>query len=256
MSDHRPTFKVSPPTRAWYRRLTPLALALIGVGVVVLILLMTAVAMSLSRRPQEQWEPPLDSGTSTQVAGGEIGSLPSPAELGTDESTPQGSPAHPAWWAGQMVQDEDGAWWPPEEVMDMVREGYNATYEAFQSHLVETVPPDYDGFEAALRRWAIGPILESDLDLVTALRSGEQSISFAEWEHCLTQVQDFGQDGLSCTVGWVCQDGMISEHDPVTGQMLRQRAVEQSGLLLVSMMYDSDTGRWRRYEMLEFFPPE
>jgi hypothetical protein len=174
----------------------------------------------------------------------------------TGEVVPDDSPAFPAWWADHMVQDGNGAWWPPEEVLEIVQQNYTATYEAFQRYLVNTLPPDYDGFETVLHLWAIGPILESDLDLVEALRAGEQSIFFAEWEHCLIQVQDFDQDGLSCTVGWVCQNGTISEHDPVTGQLLGQRIEAQSGLLLIRMMYDSETGRWRRYEMIEFFPPE
>jgi hypothetical protein len=228
-------------------------LALIGVGIVVTVLAIVTIAPSLFHQPSEQWEPPLDLSTFTPVSEEDAVSQPNPTDVWTDDATPQ---TYPAWWTDQMFQDENGAWWPPDEVLEAVRQSYNATYKSFRRHLVDTSPPDYDGFETALHLWTTGPILRSDLDLVAALRAGEQSISFAEWEHCLIQVQDFDQDGLSCTVGWVCQDGTISEHNSATGQLLGQRVVAQSGLLLIRMVYHSDTGRWQRFEMLEFFPPE
>jgi|Deesub1362B_J571_1020462.scaffolds.fasta_scaffold28189_2 hypothetical protein len=155
-----------------------------------------------------------------------------------------------------MTQDEDGNWWPPEEVIEMVKEAYNADYEAGRRFLVDTRPPDYDALEEARREWNSGPELEGALRLIEKMRSGEEPIFFAEWEVCILQVQDFTPDGLECTLGVVCQNGVVSQYDPRTGELISQEHRDNSGLGLIRMRYDPASGHWKRYEFLDFVPPQ
>ena len=38
----------------------------------------------------------------------------------------------PAWWSDEMAQDEDGKWWPSEEVLEMVHDGKRKTVKGAQ----------------------------------------------------------------------------------------------------------------------------
>jgi hypothetical protein len=169
--------------------------------------------------------------------------------------TPEPTPAYPAWWADRMTQDEEGRWWPPDEVIEMVREAYNADYEAGRRYQVETKPPDYDALEAARREWNDGPELEGALRLIEKMRRGDEPIIFTEWETCILQVQDFTEDGLECTLGIACHNGTVSTYDPETGELIGQEHRDQLGLALIRMRYDPFSGHWKQYELLDFIPP-
>ena len=256
MSDYKPTFKPSPAKRPWYRRLTPVAWALIGVGVVVVALSIVAAAMVLGGRPSEEpWSPtPTATVPPTPT---EVQPTPTPTVWyeGMVSPTPEPTPAYPAWWTDQMTQDENGHWWPPEEVAEMVREAYNADYEAGRKYLVETKPPDYDAYEESLHQWHMGEELEARLRILERRRTGEEPIIFAEWEVCILQVQDWSEDGLECTLGVTCQDGVVSTYDPETGELIGQEHKDRLGLALIRMRYDPSSGHWKRYRFLDFFPP-
>lgn len=252
---HQATFKPSPAKRPLHQRLTPLAWALIGVAALVLVLAGVAAVMALGGRSSEEpWEPTsavityptVTSALPTATATVWYGEMITPAVEPTA--------AHPAWWSDRMTQDENGNWWPPEEVAEMVREAYNADYEAGRRYLVETKPPDYDALEQARREWNAGPELEGSLALIERYRAGEH-YRFAEWETCILQVQDFSEDGLECTLGVACQNGTVSTYDPVTGELIGQEHREHLGLALIRMRYDPFSGHWKRYELLDFFPP-
>jgi len=110
MSDYKPTFRVSPKKRPWYKRLTPLAWTMIGVAVLVVILAGVAAAMAFGNRraSEEPWWTP----TPTLP--------PSPTPI-----PPTPTPTLPAsvWWADQMTE-ENGHLYPPPEVEDEVWEAF------------------------------------------------------------------------------------------------------------------------------------
>ena len=112
MSDYKPTFRVSPKKRPWYKRLTPLAWTMIGVAVLVVILAGVAAAMAFGNRraSEEPWWTP----TPTPP--------PSPTPI-----PPTPTPTLPAsvWWADQMTE-ENGHLYPPPEVEDEVWEAFIA----------------------------------------------------------------------------------------------------------------------------------
>jgi hypothetical protein len=142
MSDYRPTFKRSAASRPLRQRLTPLAWALIGVVALVLVLGMVGGALSwASRPPDEVWNP---TPTAT-LPPTETPALPSltPTEWWEGMVTPtaQVTAASPAWWMGQMTQDEEGRWWPPDEVVEMVRDDFDAYVEARNEFVLGGEPP-------------------------------------------------------------------------------------------------------------------
>jgi len=126
MTDHRPSFQVSPERRPMVQRLTPLAWALIGVVVLVALLVVVGGVAALAGRSSGQpWNPtptapPPPSATPVLPT-----ATPTAWWAGSMTATPEPTPAFPAWWSAQMTQDEDGLWWPPEEVVEMVREDFD-----------------------------------------------------------------------------------------------------------------------------------
>lgn len=253
----KPTFRVSPSRRPVIRRLTPVAWVLIGVVVLALGLLTITAVMVLEHRLDDgPWQPTPTVGPTATATPLLPTATPTEWWDGLVDPTADPTPPYPAWWSSQMTQDEEGNWWPPDEVIEMVRQAYWADYEATRRHLVETTPPDYEAYEGTLREWVAEPALEGRLRILQRERSGEEPILFAEWETCILQVQDFSLDGLLCTLGLACSDGLISQYDSLTGQPLHQESREHGGLALIRMRYDSSSGHWQQCQLLEFFPPD
>ncbi|HHS97578.1 MAG TPA: hypothetical protein ENK08_06710, partial [Chloroflexi bacterium] len=120
MARYRPTFKVSPLKRPWYRRLTPLAWFTVGVGLVVVVLVVLAFCMACGSHPTtEPWSPTLNP-TSAPTPTAEP-SVP-PTETAVLTPTPTHAPS--VWWADQMIEDEQGHLQPPPEVQDQVWEAF------------------------------------------------------------------------------------------------------------------------------------
>jgi hypothetical protein len=253
MNSHKPTFTVSPARRPLIQRLTPLAWTLIGLAAVVAVLACIAVAIVLASQPKDDWATPTPAPTATSTP-----VLPTATATHWAESiatfTPEPEPGYPAWWADEMTQDEDGKWWAPDEVADMVREHYREYVNLYYT-LVETTPPDMDALEAALPSWASGPQLEDTLGILAEMREGDRPIAFAIWESSLHQVQDWSADGLECTMGWVGNNGTYYEHDSLTSELLLEEHREDSGLILTRMRYDPVDGHWKRDEFLDYIPP-
>ncbi|HIE38052.1 MAG TPA: hypothetical protein EYP77_03110, partial [Anaerolineae bacterium] len=220
---HKPTFKPSPAKRPWYRRLTPVAWALIGVGVVVVALSIVAAAMVLGGRPSEEpWSPtPTATVPPTPT---EVQPTPTPTVWyeGMVSPTPEPTPAYPAWWTDQMTQDENGHWWPPEEVAEMVREHFRECDSIlYTRYLIESKPPDLDGYEQEVIPYCtVGERQALAQDYIRNIRQGINVIVWGEWEHgCFYQVQEWSEDGLECTLGQTCSNGTVYEYDH-TGELL------------------------------------
>ncbi|HEC36222.1 MAG TPA: hypothetical protein ENI39_06790 [Anaerolineae bacterium] len=249
---HQATFKPSPAKRPLHQRLTPLAWALIGVAALVLVLAGVAAVMALGGRSSEEpWEPTsavityptVTSALPTATATVWYGEMITPAVEPTA--------AHPAWWSDRMTQDENGNWWPPDEVAEMVREAYNASNEAYRIHLIETKPPDYDGYEQAVYDWLSGTRLDGNLMRIDEFREGACPVAYLDWETCVLQVQDWSEDGLECTLGITCQNGTYSEYDPATGELLGQEHRDSyGGVVLIRMRYDPRDGHWKQHDFL------
>lgn len=249
MSDYKPTFRVSPKKRPWYKRLTPLAWTMIGVAVLVVILAGVAAAMAFGNRraSEEPWWTP----TPTLP--------PSPTPIPptpTPTATPGPVPAHPAWWTDQMTQDEDGNWWPPEEVAEMVREHFQECVDLRYQYLIEAKPPDLDGYEQEVVPYCTtGERQVSQYDNIQNIRQGINLITWAEWENgCFYQVQEWSEDGLECTLGQTCSNGTGYDYDNL-GQLVNSEHLDHSGLILWRMRYDPTDGRWKIAKFIKWIPP-
>ena len=257
-AQHKPTFKLSAAKRPVYQRLTPLAWGLIGLSVLVVVLVIAVVGVACSARPTaEPWNP---TPTAT-VPPSPTEALPSPTatEWGQEWITPtptEEPPCCPAWWSDQMTQDEDGRWWPPEEVTQMVKEHLNNYVEA--RHIaVLSDPPDLDALEQASYDWTSGTMLAGDLNALDLYRAGADSLSIIEWEACFLQAQNWSEDGLECTLGITCQDGMHSLFDPQTGELVGQEHMDSyGGVLLYRMKYDPYDGHWKLDDFLQILSGE
>lgn len=252
----KPTFRVSPSRRPVVQRLTPVAWVLIGVVVLALALLAVTAVMVLEHRlDDEPWQPTPTVGPTATATPLLPTATPTEWWDGLVDPTADPTPPYPAWWSSQMTQDEEGNWWPPDEVIEMVRQAYWADYEAFRAYLVDTTPPDYEAYAEALHAWNAGTALTGALNRIAMWQAGEGVIVFGEWSDCILQVQDCTSDGLECTLGVVCQDGVVSERDPVSGELLGREDMANSGLALLRIHYDPGSGHWQELELFEYFPP-
>ncbi len=256
--NHQPTFKTSPAKRPLHQRLTPAAWALIGVAVLVALLAVVGAALTLGgRRSTEVWWTPTPTATATATPNPTVGPTATPTAWyeGMISPTPEPTPAYPAWWSDQMTQDQDGNWWPPEEVTEMVRQHFVEAEQAHYKYLVEAKPPDIDGYRAVLARYRIGAELESRQGYLDSLQAGINGISWGEWEDgCFYQVQEWSEDGLECTLGQTCSNGTAYEYD-YTGQLVWSEHRDLSGLILWRMRYDPTDGRWKIAQFLQFIAP-
>ena len=160
------TFKESDMKRPWYKRLTPVAWVLIGV------LLLSCAGCSLVGGnwaiPQifrgDEWATETPVPTEPTAAPTD-GPSPTPTEWWEGDATATPKPTEvvdpfPAWWTDEMTQDADGQWWPPDEVIDDVKDAWYRDVEDIHTYLVETKPPDYDSYEEAATRNFAGPQLD------------------------------------------------------------------------------------------------
>jgi hypothetical protein len=259
------TFKKSDDRRAWYRRLTPLA------WVAIIVVLFCCAGCSVVGAnwtvpalfpAQETWATETPTPTATPVPDPTAGPRGEPTEWWEEDAT--ATPAStetavaeasfPAWWADEMTQDEDGQYWPPDEVVEMVREHYeerSAAYRAF----VEAEPPDLDGFEEAMPTYFSGDYLANQRAIVDSIRAGERDVGLCTWDMCLITPQEFSEDGLACSVGVACQEGTCVQIDPDTGAVTRTDPMAHSGLSVFRMIYDSGNGHWKIDHLAQYVPP-
>jgi hypothetical protein len=170
--------------------------------------------------------------------------------------TPEPEGAFRARWSDEMTEDEEGKWWPPDAVAQMVREHYFAAHEARRAFIGTGQPADLEGIEATLYEWYSGPRLEENLGFLAEQREGD-SIYTTVWNgQCLTEVQEWSADGLECTIGVACQDGTLTEHNPLTGEVVSETHVDHGGLILMRMHYDPVTGHWMAHELVNYVPIE
>jgi hypothetical protein len=158
---------------------------------------------------------------------------------------------HPAWWSEQMSQDEEGNWWPPEEVAEMVKEHYITYVEAYHRAFPEGSVPDLEAIEALDREWYSGPQLEQQLLALEAQRSGERLTWRSGFEFQYLEVQNWSADGLECTLGVTRQNIELRGYD-ATGQLIETDHVE-SQLMLLRMRYDPVDGHWKVHELVDFY---
>jgi hypothetical protein len=257
------TFKESSTKRPWFQRLTPVAWALIAV--VALSCLAFMVLGCGWAIPQllltDEWATktptPAPTGTPETAAG--------PTEEATDwwepseppstvEGTEVGEP-FPAWWADEMTQDENGHWWPPDEVVDMVEEHRSEFWDTWKTYASETRPPDLDGFEDVLPTFASGEYLQARIDRLDSVRSGVNEPTTCEWGLWMVSAQDFSSDGVECTLSEAAQDGLCSIHDRETGEVTEVYELPHSGMGLYRMQYDASDGRWKVDAETGYVPP-
>ena len=258
------TFKVSSRRRPVHQRMTPVAWAMVGVTTLAVGLAATLGVMSLtSCSSGDVWQPtptatPVPTGTPVPTSG--PSATPTVWYEGmvspTPESTAMSEPSHvaPAWWSEEMRQDEEGHCWPPDDVIEMVKEHYFTNFEEQRALIPDGAPADLDGIELILHDWYSGERLEVSLGFLEGQREGA-SIYTTVWDGpCLSEVQDWSADGMECTIGVSCQDGTLTERDPLTGEILSQTHLDYGGLLRVRMRYDPDNGHWKQHQLIDFTP--
>jgi hypothetical protein len=257
------TFKESSRRRSWVQRLTPVAWVLIAVVAVscLAITLIGGGRVISGLFAGDEWATKTPTPKATKAPDPAAGSTGEPTEWWEDGTTTP-EPAEvaepvpfPAWWADEMTQDEDGRWWPPDEVLEDVKDAWYRDVEDIDTHLVDAKPPDYDAYEESATRNFAGPELETVLLGIENRRAGEVPIVAGDYEICLLEVQQFTPDGVGCTMSIACQNGTISYYDPATGELQEQYEEAHSGLVIYKMVYDPHDGYWKRYEVVQYVPP-
>jgi hypothetical protein len=257
------TFKESSSKRPWFQRLTPIAWVL--VAVVAVSCLAFAVIGGGWAVPKlfasEEWATKTPTPTATGTPEPTEGPTPTPTEWweGDATATPEATEVEivepfPAWWAGEMVQDDDGQWWPPEEIVEVAKTHGEERSDAYTAFM-ETVPPDLDGYEEAMTTYFSGEYLDDRRAVLGSIRAGERDVGLCMWDLCLRSVQEFSQDGLSCSLSVACQDGTCVQIDPDTGTITSSDAMAHSGLSVFRMIYDPIDGRWKVDHRTEYIPP-
>jgi hypothetical protein len=256
MTHHKPTFKPTPAQRPWHQRLTPLAWALV-VAVVLAIAggLIAGIWALAQGRDRPFTLPP--TGTPAPTAGPTPTSGPSPTPTAwyegvitptatvAETATPTATVAYPAWWRDQMTLGDDGQWWPPQEVVQMVAEHYQGFLDEYEALAKAN---DLDGIVENLPRWYTGD-MEAITGIFAAVQAGERPLGYVEWETTLPlQVQDFSEDGLECTLGRVARNG--TSYQWIDGQLVAAET-NPGGLYLIRVRYDPADGRWKELELLE-----
>jgi hypothetical protein len=265
MNQRKSTFEVSPQKRPVTQRLTPLAWVFIAIAALVVLASCTAGALTLTERPtDEPWDPTATATTApTEAPAAPAGPSPTPTVWYEDIVTPTvaatetvTSSGELPWWSDQMTQDDEGNWWPPEEVAAMVEEHIRDCNQTYEQYLVETTPPDIDGYAEVAPMCYYGDRLEEKLSSLEYLREGVNTITDAEWaDGCSYQVQQWSADGLECTVGETCSNGTIYEYDH-NGELISTESREQSGLILYRYRYDPADGRWKKLDLIDYIPPQ
>jgi hypothetical protein len=255
------TFKESSRRRPWVQRLTPVAWVLIAVvAVSCLAITLIGGGRAISGLfASDEWATKTHTPTATKAPDPAAGSTGEPTEWwedGTPEPSEVAEPVpFPAWWADEMTQDKDGQWWPPDEVIEDVKDAWYRDVEDIDTHLVDTKPPDYDSYEESATRNFAGPQLDKILLGIKNQRAGEVPIVAGDYETCLLGVQQFSPDGVECAMSIACQNGTIRQYDSATGALLAKRFEAHSGLVIYKMVYDSHDGYWKRYEAVQYVPP-
>jgi hypothetical protein len=264
MNQRKSTFKVSPQKRPVTQRLTPLAWVFIAILGLVVLVGCGAGALALVDRPtDEPWDPTATATTApTETPAAPAGPSPTPTVWYQDIVTPTVAATEEVtasgempWWSDQMTQDDEGNWWPPEEVAAMVEEHIIECEEMRVQHMIDTSPPDIDGFAEAAPMCYFGDRLDQKLSSLEYLREGVNTIVYAEWDSCHRQVQEWSEDGLECTVGVTCSNGTFYEYDHA-GELIFSEPRDQSGLILHRYRYDPTDGRWKKLELIDFIPPQ
>jgi hypothetical protein len=159
--------------------------------------------------------------------------------------------AYPAWWSDQMTQDQEGNWWPPEEVDAMVKEHYLAYVESYEQIFEEGSVPDLDTIEVLDRKWYSGPQLQQQLLSLEAQRRGERLLWLSDNEDLYLEAQNWSAEGLECTLGVTLQ-GVVSRGYDLEGQLVEIKEAE-SKLILWRVRYDPESGLWKIYELIDVY---
>ncbi len=259
MNAHKPTFKPSPRQRPLVQRLTPLTWVFIGVITLAVLLGVAGCVMTLTdRATDEVWDPtatstPVPTGTPVPTAGPSATSTVWYQEMETPTVavTEVVTAAHPAWWSDQMTQDEEGNWWPPEEVDAMVKEHYLAYIEARDSVFSEGEPPNLDMLEVVTYEWYSGTQLETELRILEDQRGGG-IIYESNIDDIHLEIQNWNADGMESTLGATLQGIKVYSYRALTGELVETTEMA-SQLVLWRMRYDPESGHWKMNELIDFY---
>jgi hypothetical protein len=236
-----------------------LAWVFIGVVTLAVLLGVAGCVMTLTdRATDEVWDP---TATSTPVLTGTPVPTAGPSatptvwyqemETPTVAATEVVTAAYPAWWSDQMTQDEEGNWWPPEEVDAMVKENFRASMDAYEQAFPDGDVPDLDLIEAVYLEWYSGPQLETELFVLEDQRQGGL-IFKAEIDFLYLDVQNWSVAGTECTLGATYQGIESRGYNALTGELMETTEMD-SQLVLWRMRYDSGDGHWKVHELVDFY---
>jgi hypothetical protein len=257
---HQPTFKLTPEERPWHRRLTPVAWVLIAVVALAALACLGAGGYALTRERERPFTlAPTPTPVPTAGPTATTGPSPTPTVwwegmITVTLSAAEGPAVNPeaafsAWWSDQMTQDAEGHWWPPEEVVEQVKDDYQAFLDEYETLAKAN---DFDGALARLPRWYTGTSLRLATSTFQDVQSGERHFGYVEWEIELPlQVQDFSPDGLECTLGRSAVNG--TSYQWIDGELVAAQTTP-GGLYLERMQYDPLDGRWKNAETLQLIP--
>jgi hypothetical protein len=259
VNDHKPTFKPSPTQRPLIQRLTPVAWAFVGIVALAMLLGIAGCVMTLTGHPTEEpWDPTATTApTPTAISVPTAGPSPSPTAWYEEIVTPTAAAtevvtaAYPAWWSDQMTQDEEGNWWPPEEVDAMVKEHFHASMRAYERAFPEGSVPDLNALESMYPTWYSGPQLEQQLLSLEAKRRGERLFWQTDYERLHLEIQSWSADGMECTLGVTLQ-GIETQGYDLDGQLV-EAVQDESKLILWRMRYDPVDGHWKINELVDFY---
>ena len=285
--NHKPTFRLTPQRRPWYRRLTPLAWLLIVMGIVIVAILgkgliekfggekdtpltlpaASAPAAATDTQPSAaatNTQPPTAAPTAVPPTLTALPPTPTQWQVETLAPTlaPTASPTPEGWvwWADQMTCNEQGECAPPAEVADEIVAAYWEWQEAIPAYIVEL-----DMTPEQLEHYYTGEILQLQLEFVElvketgAMWDGETIVRQNDYEILVPYVTSCTVDGLTCLLGVTVQGNLtIYEYDLGTRQIVNTIQNPQDkqyhGVTVWRYQYDLENGRWKVERYYEWIP--
>jgi hypothetical protein len=247
--NHKPTFRVTPKRRPWYRRLTPAAWLLLGVGGLAGLIIVLGLFKALfGERDIPFVLPPTRTPAVT----------PSPTAPPTP--SPTSTPEAWVWWADEMRCDDRGNCTPPQAVVDGILSAYWTWKEALAFYIYQL-----DMTPEQLAQYYTGEILDLQLDFVSsvlesgAMRDGETLITEYEYETRVPHVASCRPDGLTCLVGETLQgDVTLYRYNLATRQIAETipnpEDRQYRGVNTWRFKYDLEDDRWKVERYIEWVP--
>ena len=166
-------------------------------------------------------------------------STPKPTATATPAPTPTPT-ANPndAPWARQLIQQPDGTFMGPQEVVNKAIADLSAYYTHQQNlSLDQFMHERYDLLNTYFTGQALVQMRQKENDRTQYAMNRSGTV--------IVEVRNFSADGNSAIAAVTRKGWMDDVYDVKTNQLIQQGVHEPDSLLVMSVMFDHANGRWK-----------